>query len=334
MEAIVQNFDGLNFLVVAKSGYDPKVIETVNAQFLTGNDPIYFAAHFPLFPILIKFFELVWQSDKALLGVIVVSNLLMAGGLYGFFATVLRNKNLAMILSAVALFFPARMLSVRGVGSNEPIFIFFILLSLTWAMKQRYWPSALAGTLAVLTRSPGILLFFVYLWSMVNGQWSIKKFIPYLMMPLALLGLFAFYGYQYGDPLAYFHSGDNLHLFFPPFTIFSNMTTWISDMWREDVIYLYIYYGIGISMVNERWSMIKKFGIIYGGVLLFVAHRDLARYALPLSPIALLGYAPLLEKIPRKMWWVGAILIIPIYLLGWQFILKNIQPISNWGALL
>lgn len=327
MNAVVQNFDGLNFLVIAKSWYSPYAIEQINSEFLTGNDPIYFSAHFPIFAGVIKTFNIILPLPQALLATIILSNVLLAIGLYWFFVTMIKDQKLAMILTLVGLFFPARMLSVRGVGSNEPLFIFFVLMSLTSAIKQKYWPSAIAGALAVLTRSPGILLFFAYLW-------SAKKKTPYLLMPVALLGLFAFYGYQYGDPFAYFHSGDNLHLFFPPFSIFSNMASWINDMWREDIIYLYLFYGVGILMVNDKWIMIKRWGLLYGATLLFVAHRDLARYALPIAPIALLGYAPLIEKIPKKAWYLLAVLLIPIYLFSWQFILKNIQPIGDWRVFL
>ncbi|KKU45817.1 MAG: hypothetical protein UX62_C0009G0003 [Microgenomates group bacterium GW2011_GWA2_46_7] len=329
METVVQNFDGLNFLVVAKSWYNPEKIEQINAQFLTGNDPIYFAAHFPLFPGLIKVVSHVVPLPQALLMSIVLSNILLALALYWFFATVLKNQNLAILLTIIALFFPARMLSVRSVGSNEPLFILFILASLTLAIKEKYWVSAVAGALAVLTRSPGILLFVAYTWC----YWRKPKILlPYLLMPAALLGLFVFYGLQYQDPLAYFHSGDNLHLFFPPFQIFSNMATWINDMWREDIIYLYLFYGIGLSLLKDK--TLKTFGLIYGATLLLIAHRDLGRYGLPIAPLALLGYAPLLSKIPTKVWSIVAILLIPIFLLGWQFVLGNIQPISDWGAFL
>ncbi|MFH2085950.1 MAG: hypothetical protein ABII21_04170 [bacterium] len=327
METIVQNFDGLNFLVVAKSWYNPQVIEQINAQFLTGNDPIYFAAHFPLFAGIVKFFSLALPPPHALLAAVIVTNVLLAIGLYWFFETTLKNRRLALIMSVIALFFPARMLSVRGVGSNEPLFMTFVLVSLTWAIKEKYWPSAIAGALAVLTRSPGIILFAGYILAMWHKP---KHFIPYLIMPLTLVGLFVFYGFRYQDLLAYFHSGDNLHLFFPPFQIFSNMQSWISDMWREDIIYLYVFYGLGLAMVKDK--TVKAYGWIYGAILLFVAHRDLGRYALPIAPMALLGYAPRLPKVPKKAWWVMAVLIIPIYLLGWQFILKNIQPISDWGV--
>lgn len=336
MEIVVQNFDGLNFLVVAKSWYNPEQIEQINAQFLTGNNPIYFAAHFPLFPGLIKVLNLVVPLPQALLLAIILSNVLLALGLYWFFVTILKDRSLAVLLTIMALFIPARMLSVRTVGSNEPLFIFFVLSSLTLAIKGKYWVSGIAGALAVLTRSPGILLFVAYLlqWVMEDGLWinKTKKYLPYLLMPATLILFFGYLGLWYRDPLAYFHSGDNLHLFFPPFQIFSNTTTWINDMWREDIIYLYIFSGIGLSLIKDK--TVKTFGLIYAVSLLFIAHRDLGRYALPIAPLALLGYAPFLAKIPYRGWAFIAILLVPIYLLGWQFILGNIQPISNWGAFL
>lgn len=338
MNVVVQNFDGLNFLVIAKSWYSPEIIEQINAQFLTGNTPIYFAAHFPLFPALIGIFNTVLSTPNALLAVIVLSNILLALGMYYLFEGVTRNPRLAALLATIGLFFPARILAVRAVGSNEPIFIFFVLISLFFAIKERYWVSALAGSLAVLTRSPGILLFAGYglTWLLSDEKLIVKskKFAPYLIMPISLFGLFIFYGFRYQDPLAYFHSGDNLHLFFPPFHIFSNMATWINDMWREDIIYLYLFYASGIYMIDKKWKVIRNFGLIYGFILLFVAHRDLSRYALPIAPLALLGYAPIIDKIPKKTLWIIAIILIPIYLLSWQFVLKNIQPISDWKALL
>ncbi len=338
MDVVVQNFDGLNFLVIAKSLYDPMVIEAINAQFLTGNDPIYFSAHFPLFALVIKLFASFLSLPNALLLTIVLSNILLAVGIYNLVRLVSKDPRTWTILTMVALFFPARMLSVRAVGSNEPLFIFFILTSLTFALKNKYWPSAIAGALGVLTRSPGILLFGVYIWQWLreDGLWvhKTKKYLPYLIMPTALLGLFVFYGLRYHDPLAYFHAGDNLHLFFPPFQIFSNTASWISDMWREDIIYLYVFYGVGIFLIPQKWDLLKKWALVYGATLLFVVHRDLARYALPLAPVAMIGYLPLIEKVPRKMWLVAMVLLIPIYLMGWQFVLKNIQPISDWRAFL
>lgn len=338
MEVVVQNFDGLNFLVVAKSLYSPQIIEEINAQFLTGNEPIYFSAHYPLMAIIIRIFSTFLSLPNALLATIVISNILLGYGLLRFFTSFGLNQKLTVLLTTMALFFPARMLSVRGVGSNEPLFIFFILMSLVANKQKRDYQSALWGTLAVLTRSPGILLFGGYAISILlnKSDWPTKimQALPYLLMPLTLLSLFAYYGYIYGDFWAYFNSGDNLHLFFPPFAIFSNMQSWISDMWREDIIYLYLFYGGGLLLLPKKYTALRMFTYVYGTTLLLVAHRDLARYALPIAPMVWLGYERVVAQIPtqyRRYLWLA---LIPIYLLGWQFVLKNIQPIGDWSVFL
>lgn len=345
METIVANFDGLNFLIVAKSLYNPELIKQINLQFPTGNDPVYFSAHYPLFGLVIRGFEQLMPAPYALLAAVATSNLLLAAGLLIFFTSVLKNKSMALGLTLVALFLPARMLSVRAVGSNEPLFIFFVLTSLAMATKGRHWPASIMGSLAVLTRSPGILLFSAYgLAAIASSPRDLKRIvtsmIPYLLMPLTLLALFAFYGARYGDFFAYFNSGDNLHLFFPPFQIFSNIASWISGMWREDIVYLYLFYGLGIANYIRGQKnacgidklAVAAYGVVYGLVLLMVSHRDLARYALPLAPIALLGYGPLFLR--KEVRIILLILVVPIFLLGWQFVVANVQPINDWGAVL
>ena len=345
METIVQNFDGLNFLVVAKSLYNPAIIDKINQGFSTGNDPIYFAAHFPLFPLILRGFEFLMPTAYALLATIILGNILLAVGLYLFFREMTHNSHKALWLTIFGLFLPARILSVRGVGSNEPLFIFFVLISLTLAARGKHWWAGIVGSLAVLTRSPGILLFAGYVLAAVASyRLNVKKIflaiLPYLTMPLTLAGIFVFYAWQYQDPLAYFHSGDNLHLFFPPFQIFSNMASWVSGMWREDLVYIYLFYaaGLAVYLKSLKGKMgIEKlapgaFGLLYGIVLLFVTHRDLARYSLPLTPIVMLGLAKIADH--QELKWLWILLLIPVYLLGWQFILANIQPIADWTALL
>lgn len=313
METIVSNFDGLNYLSVAKTMY--------NSQ------PIYFASHFPLYPLLIRGLDVFMTGPQALLGSIIISNILLAIGLYMFFRVYVKNQKLVAILTTMALFFPARILSVRGVGTSEPLFIFFILTSLAMAYQGKHWWASILGSLAVLTRSPGIFLFGAYTLALWRKP---KDFTPYLLMPMALVLLFTFYEQKFGSFWAYFNSSSELHpIFFPPFLIFSNTAKWITDMWREDIIYIYLFYGLGLSLVKEK--TLKIFGFIVGTLLLLTAHRDLARYALPIAPIALLGFAPVLNN--KYVKW-GLLLLVPIYLLGWQFVVGNVQPISDWSSLI
>lgn len=343
METVVSNFDGLNYLAVAKTMYDPKVLEQRFAGF--GNPPIYYAAHFPMYPLLIRAFNTIFTGPTSLLLAIIASNVFLAAGLYIFFETILKDKKMATTLSIIALFFPARMLSVRAVGTSEPLFMFFVLLSLTMAYKGKHLWGAIFGSLAVLTRSPGIFLFGAYIVSALASyktDWKriASKIVPYVLMPLTLALLFAFYGERFGSFWAYFNSSSELHpVFFPPFLIFSNTAKWISDIWREDIFYMYLLYGTGIALYIKQIGIkcgLEKlstagYGVVYGIILLMISHRDLARYALPIAPIVLLGFAPAING--KNIKW-ALLLLMPIYLLGWQFVVGNVQPVSDWSSLL
>ena len=333
LETIVQNFDGLNYIAIAKTAYNPDLLDKQFVGF--ANPPIYYAAHFPAYPALIAIFDTLFNGPQSLLLATITSNILLAVALYYFFETFLKDRKLATLLATIALFFPARMLSVRMVGTSEALFMFFVLMSLAFAYKGKDWWAAIMGALAILTRSPGIFLFGVYALMAIakyktDMKQMISKMYPYLLMPIALIALFGWYQYQLGNFWAYFNSSSELHpVFFPPFLIFSNTAKWISDMWREEIIYIYLFYGLGIYLVKDK--TLKMYGLLTGALLLLTAHRDLSRYALPLAPVALLGFAPYLNN--KNIKWL-AILLIPIFLMGWQFVVANIQAISDWSKLL
>ncbi len=343
MQTIVQNFDGINFLVVAKTLYDPHLIEVNFASILAGRNNFYFAAHYPLFPVLIRLINIFTTGPNALLIAIGVSNILLSVGLYWFFRTYLQKPRLALTLSLIALFYPARMLAVRTVGSNEPLFMFFVLLSLTMAYKGKAWLASLFGALSVLTRSPGILLFAAYGLTILIQDWrrpteALKRLVPYFLIPLALLSLWGFYALRFGNFWAYFQVGGNINLYFPPFLVFGSHFPWVSGSWLEDIIYLYIAYLVGMGLfakrIKEQVTALPAFlfGIIYLSTIFFVVHRDIARYALPIAPLALLGYAPFFTNKYVKI--AALILVIPIFLYSWNFILNNVQPIMDWSYFL
>lgn len=263
----------------------------------------------------------------------------MACALFWLFKYITKNQKIATFLAIVALFFPARMLSMRGVGSNESLFIFFIFTSLVASSKGKNWLGAILGAMAVLTRSPGILLFGAYLLTIWTKKESInsriKNTIPYLLIPLSLLGLWIYYGVVFNDFLAYFKVGGNINLYFPPFMVFASHFDWVSGMWLEDIIYNYVFYSAGIILFWKNFASVKSeyktmgyFGIIYLTMLAFVVHRDIARYSLPIAPLAIAGFSQYIEHKYFKIALV--IMIVPVFLFSWNFILNNVQPIMDW----
>src|SRR3989344_6922726 len=161
-KVIYQNYDGPYYAVVAKCLYDK---ECIGKSFSFPLPLEYYAAHFPLYPTMMR-----------LIGQIGQIGLIRAGVAINLLATIaaaivmykLAGDKLWVALAW--LFLWPRMWVVRSVGSPETLFILFILLSLYYFQKKNYLVSGIAGALAVLTKSPGILLFAAYLFTKPNKK--------------------------------------------------------------------------------------------------------------------------------------------------------------------
>lgn len=344
MATIVANFDGPLYLVAAKTFYNPEQIGA-NYQFPLSNE--YYSAHFPMFPILIKAFAGIFGHPYSMLFVTVSSSFL---ALYFFYRHVREflKKDDALWLTAVFAVFPARWLVVRSVGSAEPFFIASILASTYYFGKGKYLWAGIWGVLSQMTKSPGILLFLAYLAELIipnlrllaTGGFqkfvtslNLKKTYPVFFIPLGLVIVFTIYYFTYGDFFTYFKSGDNIHLFFPPFQIFNYSAPWVGTFWLEEVIFIYALGVLGVyKLYSEKLTTYFYFTIIFFTSLIFVAHRDLLRYALPIVPFILLGYRDFIIKREFKI--LMAVIIIPIYLYSLAFISQNAMPIANWTPFL
>ena len=334
MATIVANFDGPLYLVAAKTLYN-KVLIGTNFQFPLPTE--YYTAHFPLFPLLIRLFGLVTNYPYAMLIVTILSSTL---AIY-FFSKLISQyveKKDVLFLTFLFSIFPARWLIVRSVGSADPLFIAAIIGSLYYFKNKKYWLAGLWGAIAQLTKSPGILLFASYATYFVfeyfkNHKINIKKYIPIFLIPLSLFIVFLFYKIVQGDFWAYFHSGDNIHLIFPPFQIFNYTAPWVGTFWLEEIIFIYLFGAMGIyKLFQKKEFELGIFGLIFFTLSLFIAHRDLMRYSLPLIPLLFVAFSDTLVK---KEFKIGlAVIIIPIYLYSLAFISQNVMPIANWAPFL
>lgn len=340
---IYKNFDGLEYVVISKSFYQPELIAKL-PQPLPAN---YFAAHFPGYAMLIFVFASFLGFLKSMLFTSVIFTIFSAIAFY----FLIRNFKLTehpLFLSFVFLILPARWLIVHSVGSAEPIFIFFTILTLYFFMKfeesqksKFIWASAFFGILAQFTRPPGILLFIalgIYiLWKIFIKQrltnfrrtiLSLLSYSPLLLIPLTLLGVFYWYSITYHDFFAYFNSGDNIHLTFPPFQVFNKDQFWVGDIWLEDIIYIFILGFLGgLLLIKQKLYPLAFFVLTYLTASIFVTHRDISRYVLPIFPFVLIAFEKLLTSKEFKI--VLIIVTLAIYLYTENFLISNIAPIAN-----
>lgn len=341
--AIFRNYDGLEYVIVAKTFYNPHLI----AQLPQLQPAIYYASHFPLYPMLILSLAGILGYLKSML---TISLLFTVFSVWAFYYLV-RDFKLTtqpVWLSVVFLVLPARWVIVHSVGSPEPVFIFFTIATLYFFLlferlqKLRFiFLSGICGLLTVLTRSPGILIFLALglylLWkefiqikptNLRKSILNLFNYLPLLLIPLGLLIVFIIYSLTFHDFFAYFHSGDNIHLVFPPFQVFDKHQYWVGDIWLEDIVYIFALGFLGgLLLIKQKLPSLAFFVLTYLAASTLIVHRDVSRYTLPVVPFVLIAFEKILTSKEFKI--VLIIIALGIYLYAENFMIENTAPIAN-----
>lgn len=332
---IYRNFDGLEYVAIAKSFYNPDILGQIPLSLPSS----YYASHFPGYAVFINAFAPILGYLKSMLLTSLIATILAVWAFY----LLLKDFKLTekpLLLSIIFLILPARWLIVHSVGSSEPLFIFFAILSIYFFMKFEHAGKAVNillagffGILAQITRPPGILLFIAFslylLWKYrLSVSKIIARIIPLSLIPFGILGIFFLFSQTLGDFWAYFHSGDNIHLTFPPFQVFNQNQFWVGDIWLEDIIYIFIIGFLGgILLLKQKLYIPAFFVITYLAAGALIAHRDISRYLLPVFPFVLIAFERILTSREFKI--ILPIIAVAIYLYAQNFILGNTAPVAN-----
>lgn len=324
----ISNFDGPYYAVIAQCGY----VKSCISHLFSFPLPLeYYAAHLPLYPLFIRIVSLLSPL-----------NLLQSSVLLSLLFSIVYSLTMYLIwqrmgwknglgVALVSLFFWPRMWVVRSVGSPETLFLGLIVLSLYLFEKKKFLWAGLFGALATLTKTPGVLLFAGYALYLAQQFLEHRKIdvrsFWIILIPLALIGLFGFHYLQTGDFLAYFNSGDNIHLQVFPFRVFDSNQPWVGTFWLEDVLWIYLVGGLGAVAAMRKSRVWGWFGIVFFLTILFVSHRDISRYSLPLVPVVLLGFSELLAR--REVKIALALLVVPMFFYSINFMNHNAVGISD-----
>lgn len=333
---IYRNFDGLEYVIIAKSFYNPSLIAALPQSLPAG----YFASHFPGYAVLINVFAPYLGFLKSMLFVSILSTILSVWAFY-FLVKNLKFTSQPLFLSFLFLILPARWLIVHSVGSSEPLFIFLIITAVYFFIRFEQTGhfvdiilAGIFGLFAQITRPPGVLLFMAlvlyigYKLILQKVSTNYLKYFPLILIPLGLLGVFYLYGQTLGDFWAYFHSGDNIHLTFPPFQVFNKAQFWVGDIWLEDIVYIFLLGFLGgVILWKKRFNQISFFVLTYLVASTLIAHRDISRYLLPISPFILIAFEKALTSREFKV--ILPIIALAIYLYSQNFLLSNVAPIPN-----
>lgn len=335
MSSIYQNYDGLEYIIIAKSYYSPGELAKVPQE----KPPEYYPSHFPGYSFFISLFAPIFGYLKSMLLVTQIFTVLSILAFY-FLVKDFKLTSNPLVLSLIFIVLPARWIIVHSVGSSEPTFIFFTILAVYFFLKfqqsqnliNMILPSLFASA-ALLTRPPGTLLPLAFgLFALYSGWKNTKTYINYLPLGLTVLtlgGIFYLFQVQLNDFWAYFHSGDNIHLTFPPFQVFNISQYWVGDFWLEDIIYIFIlgFLAAFYLLKNKVTQPIGFYVLIFMLAGVSIAHRDISRYLLPISPFVLIAFEKVL--VSKEFRIIALILLVGFYMYSQNYILNNTAPVSD-----
>jgi Gpi18-like mannosyltransferase len=333
LETVFANYDGPNYMVIAKCGYNK---DCIGPNFSLPQSLEYYPAHLPGYPILIKFFNNFTTGPKAMIFSTLLGSIFLSLIFYEFLKLFVKEKK-AYWLTILLLFFPARLFILRSIGAPETWFLASILASVFFFKKDKIWLSVIFAAIAQAFKSPGILLlasyFIIFIYDLIkkkNFSVSVKKFYPYLLVPITILVIFYLYFLQTGNFWAYFQSGDNFHLNWFPYSVFISTKSWINTIWLGDIIYIFFIaiYGVYRLIKKYKFDIIAIFPLVFLIATLLVAHRDISRYIAPVYPFLFLAFSKFLNKKSVKI--IFLLLLPAIVLYGINFICGNVAPISDW----
>lgn len=298
-DIVYKNWDGPSYVIAARSLYVPAVattFNTINSKDIR-SDWTFLPAHFPLYPLLIRFFSGVGYYRA----MIMLSLAFSLGAVISFYELLRRNSltKHPLLLSLPFVLLPPRWYIISHVGSSEPLFLFFLIWFLHFVLQKKNFLASTCASLCLLTRPQGALLgvamLFIALSDFVrtkNLSLIIKRYYSYLLMPLTLFGIFLFYRMQTGSFWAFFSAIAIFgHTSFVPFSTFTYLSANVETFWQEVNVFDYIMYLTAVIILLR--SRLRDFGII--ALVLFVPlpflhHSDISRYALPLVPFALIAF--------------------------------------------
>jgi hypothetical protein len=325
MQAVYRYWDGPLYVVTAHTLYAAE--SPLYAA--SGLWASYYAAILPVYPVCIRLVSPLGSFE----GMIILTVFFTCAAALVFFR-LLKDFGIAehpLLLTVFFCFFPLRWFLYHNVGASEPLFIFLSLSSIYLLKKDRVGFSAIAASLAALTRIFGLLLFPVILVSLaIRKQLDLKNLAWTLLIPSALLLLFCIYFISFGDFFAYFSVNvGNLH---EPFKI---LLTNGDSYFRELYGILIIAYALAAFALWERGEKeMSLFIIFYLPVIALLTHGDVSRYMLPIVPFALIGFERIFPKNRFAFTFIIVIAAILAVIYTWLMIPLNPMPEETFQRIL
>ncbi len=335
LELLVRHFDAPNYLVVAKTLYVPTEANPLPGYVLA---PKYFAAHTPLFPLVVRAGALVFGYPGGLALATAVLALASAAA-FAAWARAAVPEVPAAIAALAFLLLPARMYLYRALGASEALMALCVLAAaLAWRRGRLDW-AFVAAAAASVTRTNGILVVAVLALLLLAEGRVRAALLGGALASVPLLLLFAWHRWLFGDFLSLLHvhadsAGGPGRLAFP-FAFVGEMAAKNDWETAEMLLALHLFYVLGGAWL---WRMGHRFEaalvLAHVALLSLLRERDLARYYLTVAPFVVVLVFREVWSRPRLAAAVLAVLGPLSVFYAWKTIPMNLASPEATAALL
>ncbi len=285
-EVLYRYWDGPHYAYLAQTLHDVPASHPFTAYHLT---PAYFACHLPAYPLLIRTMTLA-TGGHYMPAMLLATLLCSVASALLFYEVLRRNDWVASPLWTAVLFawLPLRWVIYHSVGASEPLFLVFVMAAFLAYKSGRVELLTLAIAGASLTRIVGVLMVPAFVVTYLAER-QVKKALVVPLAGLAVLALFTWHFFRYGDFFAYFswNVGKEGLVSAVPLRAASAYAGAGDVHSTELYLGLYAVFAVGTAAV-WRHRVIFWHCLAYLSFSFFFFHFDLSRTLIPAAPFALL----------------------------------------------
>ncbi len=310
-DIIKRHYDGPIYVLVAKNFYNFQENPLQNLP------ESYYSVALLGYPLLIRIFSPIGFFNSMIFVAILFSvlSVLLFYRLLAEFSYV-RDP---FFISLLFILLPPRWLIYHSVGASEPVFLFFLLLSVYMLKKERFALSALSAAFATFTRIHGIVLFPAYIVLLVSRR-RYREVPLFLLIPISLFLNLYLQFLAFGDLFSYFTWYTPLTTFYP----FSSIL-----LHGEYRLFQYFIYALaGVILYNKKYRDLSIISFFLYFPLFFMLTKDFSRYLIPLTPFALIAFEDVLDS--KGFRTVLPLLVVLIYFYVWSVIPTNLMPLEEF----
>lgn len=330
MQPIYANWDGPNYVLNAITLYDPA--EIAKRAFLARPNE-YYAAHFPLYSLLIRMVAPFAGYLSGALLLQILSGIVLN---VAFYYLIRSHSRHPLWLTFVFTIFPPRYWVLRAVIAPELLIVACVIVILMLWDREKYLASGMVALIAVLLKFQAVVftpVFVAVIFERVLRRERIAvSSLVATLLPLTGYGLVAmFYAMRFGNAHAYFRAQEIVHMGMDiPFGLFNYARAWVGTGWLETpALYLMGLFMLIVALSRGFPRIYFWFALGYTAMLTLIPQIDIMRLAMPLAPLFILVFHRAIES---RVFRYGLVASVPMfYLFALNFIMTNRAPIADWG---